>query len=158
MSALDPHKLHVNFKTGASAQSVQLPRRYTLTHSDFTGELFLTIATQYDQKQISGLYTRLMRDEVLAELKADSEQWGLHVYCHVSGGIAFGTAGMRNDILHYHMPMVLEALRYGDQELFDHHPELDQASVIVHFISNHARYDKLEDWGRIQKYRIQALL
>jgi hypothetical protein len=156
MSALDPQKLHVTFKTGASARSLQLPRRYTLTHSDLTGELSLTIGEAYDQKQIGGLYTRLMRDEVLAEWK-DSDGWpGLHVYCHVSGGIVLGSAGWRNEILHYHMPMVLEAFRYGDQELFSLRPELENVPVSVHFASNHKRYHQTEEWGQIQKYRITA--
>jgi hypothetical protein len=154
MSALDPHKLHVKFKKGAAARSLQLPRRYTLTHSDLTGELFLTIGAAYDQEQIGRLYTRLMRDEVLAELKDEDGRPGLHVYCHVSGGIVLGGAGWRNEILHYHMPMVLEAFRYGDQELFSLHPELENAQVNVHFASNYKRYHQIEDWGQIQKYRI----
>jgi hypothetical protein len=62
--------------------------------------LSLTIGAEYDKKQISGLYTRLMRDEVLAELKNDGGQAVLHVYVHVSGGISFGFTGWRYDILH----------------------------------------------------------
>ena len=37
--------------------------------------------------QISGWYTRLMRDEVLAEWLEDEDGPALHVYCHVSGGL-----------------------------------------------------------------------
>jgi hypothetical protein len=48
-------------------------RCYTLTHSDTTGELFLTIGPDFDRAQISGLYTRLMRDEVLAEWREDED-------------------------------------------------------------------------------------
>jgi hypothetical protein len=156
MSALDPKKLHVTFKTGASPRFLELPRCYTLTHSDFSGELFLTIGATYDRKQISGLFTRLMRDEVLAEWEKPDGQPGLHVDCHVSGGIVLGTAGWRNEILHYHMPMVLEAFRHGDKELFALNPELENARVMVHFVSNHRRYDQVEDWGQIRKYRIEA--
>ena len=43
------------------------PRRYTLTHSDSTDDLFLTIAPEVNQRQVSSWYTRLMRDEVVAE-------------------------------------------------------------------------------------------
>jgi hypothetical protein len=77
----------------------------------------------------------------------------LHVYCHVSGGIVFGSAHWRNEILHHHMRMVLEALCYGDRELVTAHPELDQASVRVHFKSNRKRYDLVENWGLVQTYR-----
>jgi hypothetical protein len=153
MSSLDPRKLHVTFQSGASAGVLDVPRRYTLTHSDATAELFLTIGAEYDQAQIAGLYTRLMRDEVLAEWKNDGLQTALHVYVHVSGGIVFGFAGMRNAILHHHMPMVLEAIRYGDGEIFSQHPELDDAKIIVHFASHRKRYHRVEDWGQMRKYK-----
>jgi hypothetical protein len=152
MRELRPEKLHVTFHQGTSVQEVSFPRRYTLTHSDTTGDLFLSIGAEYDQKQISGFYTRLMRDEVLAELKNDGQELSIHVYCHVSGGFVFGTAGWRNDILHHHMHMVLEALRYGDREVFSADPEFNEALVKVHFISNRAKYNRVEDWGLVKSY------
>ena len=152
MSSLDPRKLHVTFQGGTSSGVLEFPRCYTLTHSDMTGDLYLTIGAKYDKKQISGIYTRLMRDEVLAELKMDNGQVALHVYVHVSGGLTFGLASWRNEILHLHMPMVLEAIRYGDRVIFEHHPELDKAKVCVHFISHRKRYSQVEDWGEIRKY------
>jgi hypothetical protein len=152
MRELNPSKLHVTFREGTSLRDPNLPRRYTLTHSDSTGDLFLTIGAEYDRRQISGYYTRLMRDEVLAELKNDGQDVSLHIYCHVSGGLVFGPAGWRNGIFHHHMRMVLEALRYGERELFSAHPELDEAKILVHFASNHDRYNKVEDWGQFQSY------
>jgi hypothetical protein len=128
------------------------PRRYTLTHSDTTGDLFLTIGPDYDRKQISGLYTRLMRDEVLAELKLEQGVASMHVYVHVSGGIVLGTAGWRNDILHHHMRNVIETFRYGDRELIAAKPSLDEAKVHVHFASNYAKYSQREDWGFVKDY------
>jgi hypothetical protein len=156
MSSLDPRKLHVTYQEGTTAGVLEYPRRYTLTHSDLTGELFLTIGAEYNQKQIAGLYTRLMRDEVLADMIRDGDQVVLHVYVHVSGGIAFGFAGWRDAILHYHMPMVLEAIRYGDGEIFMRHPELDEAKVVVHFASHRRRYNQVEDWGQMRKYQTVA--
>jgi len=67
MKRLNPQKLYVAYLTSTTTEDLFLPRRYTLTHSDITGKLFLTINNEYDTKQISSLYTRLMRDEVLAE-------------------------------------------------------------------------------------------
>ncbi len=135
MSELNPNKLHVTFHKGTAERELCLPRRYTLTHSDVTGDMFLSIGATYDQKQISGWYTRLMRDEVLAEFKEEEGAVSMHVYCHVSGGIVFGPAGWRNEILHHHMRMVIEALRYGDRELVSAYPQLDDAKVRVHFSS-----------------------
>lgn len=157
MSELNPDKLNITFQAGTSAGVLLLPRRYTLTHSDATGDLFLFIGAEYNQRQISGMYTRLMRDEVLAELKYEQDAIFLHVHVHVSGGIVLGTAGWRNDTLHYHLPMVLEAFRYGDKGLFSIHPELDNVGILVHFVSNRKRYHQTEEWGQIRKYRISAL-
>jgi hypothetical protein len=152
MKELCPEKLHVTFHKGTSMQALSFPRRYTLTHSDTTGNLFLSIGTEYDWKQISGFYTRLMRDEVLAELKDDGQGIALHVYCHVSGGLVFGPAGWRNAILHHHMRMVLEALRHGDRELVSCNPDLNRSTVQVHFASDHKRYNCVEAWGSFQDY------
>ena len=90
MTRLTPEKLHVKYLSGASSDTPVTPRYYTLTHSDSTGDLFLSIGQYYDTKEISKLYTRLMRDELLAELRTDSRALSLNVYCHVSGGFVFG--------------------------------------------------------------------
>lgn len=149
---LDPKKLHVTYLTGTTAGDLVLPRRYTLTHSDITGNLFLSIGRQYRLKQISGFYTRLMRDEVLAGFSGEEETPTLRVYCHVSGGLVVGTAGWRYRIFCSEMQRVLEAFRYGDRVLFERNRHLDDASVFVHFYSSHSRYNKIEQWGAIGDY------
>jgi len=154
MSQLNPNKLQVRLRHGAVPANLQTPRRYTLTHSDLTGDLFLVIGADYDHRAISGLYTRLMRDEVLAEWISVETGPALHVYCHVSGGLVFGSPGWRNEILHYHMPQVLQSIRQGDRALFEAQPELDRAPVLVHFRASQARYHRREDWGVIGDYRL----
>jgi hypothetical protein len=150
---LRPEKLQVRFAPGVSPEGPVTPRRYTLTHSDATGDLFLTVGPDYDRKQISGWYTRLMRDEVLAEWGEEREAPSLHVYCHVSGGLVFGTAALRNAIFRRELPLVLEALRFGDRELFETHPELDRAPIVVHFRAAQHRYHRREPWGTPADYQ-----
>ena len=117
MSRLNPKKLHIQFAPGVTAQGSLTPRRYTLTHSDSTGALFLIIAPEVDRKQIAGWYTRLMRDEVLAEWQESEEGPALHAFCHVSGGFVLGSAGMRHNIFRRELPLVLEAFRWGEAGL-----------------------------------------
>jgi hypothetical protein len=131
-----------------------MPRRYTLTHSDTSGDLFLTIGQEYDWKQISGWYTRLMRDEVLAEWCKEKDGAALHVYCHVSGGLVFGTASWRYAIFGRELPLVLEAFRHGDRQLFEAHPGLDHAPIEIHFRSHRRRYRRKERWGTPSDYRL----
>ena len=146
-------RLHVTFGADTARDTLSLPRRYTLTHSDVTGELFLTIARDYDRKQVSGWYTRFMRDEVLAEWLQEGREYSLHLYCHVSGGIVFGTAGMRYSIFRQHMPLVLQALHEGDRALFENDPELRNTRVYVHFAAWQKRFQGTEEWGMIGEYQ-----
>lgn len=152
MERLNPGKLHVTYLTDATPESLTLPRRYTLTHSDITGELYLSIGNQYNKKQISGLYTRLMRDEVLAEF-AEEDGLVFRVHCHVSGGFVFGTAKLRHNIFQSELPLVLAAIRYGDRVLFEQNPKLDNTPVVIHFRSTVSRFDKVENWGTMADYR-----
>ena len=153
MKRLNTNKLHVTDLTGTTSGINHLPRRYTLTHSDFTGDLFLTIGDDYDKKQISKLYTRLMRDEVLAEIIENEDRLEFRVYCHVSGGLAFGTAKWRSNIFHRELPLVMEAIRYGDRDLFETNPNLDQTAVKVYFCSRNSKYHQVENWGVMADYK-----
>jgi len=53
--------------SGANAAT----RTYTLTHNDLTGALLLSIGPRVNAEQVRGLYTRLVRDEVVAEWRFD---------------------------------------------------------------------------------------
>lgn len=153
MSRLKPEKLHVRFLGEPSPEGSFVPRRYTLTHSDATGDLFLTIGPEYDRKQVGGWHTRLMRDEVLAEWREEEEGPALHVHCHVSGGLVVGTAGWRFAIFQQELPLVLEAFRFGDRALFESQPALDSAPIQVHFHATQPRYNRIEQWGVAGDYR-----
>ena len=54
--AFDPAKLTVVYLHGAIPLGPQplAARRYTLTHSDITGQLLLSVGRQYNQGQLSG--------------------------------------------------------------------------------------------------------
>jgi hypothetical protein len=155
MSTLNPKKLNVKFIGDADPEKPANPRRYTLTHSDTTGDLFLSIGTDYDYKAISGFYTRIMRDEVVAELLEKPNGPELCVYCHVSGGLVLGGAKWRYEIFQRHMRQVLQAMRYGDDVFFTTNPSYASAKVKVHFQSNKSRYNLVENWGILNDYVIQ---
>ena len=152
MQRLNPSKLQVTYLTGTTPEQFTVPRRYTLTHSDINGNLFLSIGREYETKQIAGFYTRLMRDEVLAELSDSIDSPVFRIYCHISGGFVFGSARFRYKIFKSELPLVLEAIRYGDRALFKYHPELDNASVHIHMQSNNKRFNKIENWGSMSRY------
>jgi hypothetical protein len=150
---LRPEKLHVRRTGGVKRSGPVVPRCYTLTHSDRTGDLYLTIGPVHDLRQVAGLYTRLMRDEILAAWHDEGNGPQLHVHCHVSGGLVLGSPRMRDGILRHEMPLVLETLRYGDRALYETRLDLDRASIQVHFHARQARYDRVESWGVPADYR-----
>lgn len=153
MPRFNHKKLHVVLKKGVKPDAPLIPRCYTLTHSDFTGELFLTIAKDYDFAALNNWQVRLMRDEVVGEWCDDGPT--LQLSCHVSGsGLNFGTANWRYRIFNYHMPLVLQTLRYGDRLLYEAHPKLDTAPILIHFKSYQKQYSRVEHWGVPGDYRV----
>ncbi len=152
MGRLDSSKLHVTYLQDVDAGKFSLPRRYTLTHSDLTGELFLSIGVEYDKRRISRLYTRLMRDEVLAEFTRLPDGLEFAVFCHVSGGPVVGGARWRYAIFQSELSLALEAMRYGDRSLFENKPRLDLTPVVVHFESTKKKFNRIESWGVISDY------
>ncbi|CAL8460753.1 g284 [Coccomyxa elongata] len=146
----DPRKLTTTFLPGSteSGPLPPAPRCYTLTHNDLTGQLRLSIGSTYNWAQVSGWYTRLIRDEVLAEWKFDSEgQASLHVHCHVSGEERWlAPPALRNYIFQREMPLVLDTLLHADQVLL-RQPCLQKAAVVVHFTSHIRELHMSVQWG-----------
>ena len=62
MSRLDTNKLHVSKNIDANT-GLCLPQRYTLTHSDTTGDPFLSIDKDYDNIALSNWYTKFMHGQ-----------------------------------------------------------------------------------------------
>lgn len=145
---LDPARLHVTFLAGAERDGPLVPRRYTLTHSDRTGHLFLSVGTEYDAAALRSLQVRLERDDVLGEWAADDDGPRLDLHMAAQGGLPlFGTARMRVSIFRRYRDLVLEALRTGDAGLTAALPEVREAPVVARFHWRRGRAER-EDWGR----------
>lgn len=123
-------------------------RKYTLTHSDITGDLFLTIGQQFAYDKINP-----MRDEVLAEWRTYNGYPFLYVYVYVDGQFGPGISAVRNAIFRRELPLALEAIRYGDNRFFVEHPDLDNAQIWIYFDSINPNYNRFEYWGTPQDYK-----
>ncbi|MBE6067465.1 MAG: hypothetical protein E7211_07175 [Clostridium lundense] len=150
MSKLNPEKLSVEFKDGVTATAPIIPRRYTLTHSDITAELFLTIGLRYAYDKITA-----MRDEVLGEWIKKGENYFFYVYLHVDGEFCPMVTAIRNYVFRRELPLALEAIRYGDRAFFSAHPELDNSPIIIHFISSNPQFNKVENWGTFSESNME---
>ncbi|XP_050376875.1 protein STAY-GREEN homolog, chloroplastic-like [Argentina anserina] len=129
-----------------------LPRTYTLTHSDVTSKLTLAISQTINNSQLQGWYNKLQRDEVVAEWKKVKDKMSLHVHCHISGGhfLLDLFSRLRYFIFCKELPVVLKAFIHGDENLFNNYPELEEAQVWVYFHSNIPEFNKVECWGPLR--------
>lgn len=149
MSRLKPEKLSVEFREGVTTTDPIIPRRYTLTHSDITANLFLTIGLTYAYDKVNA-----MRDEVLGEWMKAQEGYFFYVNLYVDGQYGPEVAATRNYIFRRELPLALEAIRYGDKDCFAAHPELNDVPIIVYFSSTDSQYNKVEYWGKFSDYDI----
>lgn len=130
-----------------------LPRTYTLTHSDITAKLTLAISQTINNSQLQGWSNKLYRDEVVAEWKKVKGKMSLHVHCHISGGhfLLDLCARLRYFIFCKELPVVLKAFVHGDENLLKNYPELKEALVWVYFHSNVPEFNKVECWGPLKQ-------
>ena len=148
MSRLKPEKLSVEFREGVTLTDPIIPRRYTLTHSDITAELFLTIGPDFANDKLT-----MMRDEVLGEWINYKGKYQYNVYLQVDGQFGQGMAGLRYRIFSQELSLALEAIRYGDRLFFDAHETLDASPIVVFFMSSDPQYHKVELWGSFSDYQ-----
>lgn len=146
MERLNPEKLNVEFREGVTTTEPILGRKYTLTHSDITAELYLTIGLKYADDKITN-----MRDEVLAEWNMSKEGLFLYVYVYI-GDFGPIMTGVRNEIFRRELPLALESIIYGDSEFFMAHPQLDNAPIWIYFDATDPNYNRYEYWGTIKNY------
>lgn len=145
---LNPDKLYVEYRPGVTPIEPIIGRKYTLTHSDITADLFLTIGLDYAYDKINKT-----RDEVLAEWRSYNQYAFLYVNVYVDGQFKPDISAIRNAIFRRELPLALEAIRYGDRKLFTKYPPLDNAPICVHFDSANPYYNRFENWGTPKDYK-----
>lgn len=148
MERLDTEKLHVIFDSSVTFTEPIVGRKYTLTHSDITAELFLNIGLEFAFDNITA-----MRDEVLAVWTIFKSKIILYTYIYVGEQYNQATMAIRDTIFRRELPLALEAIRYGDEELFYAHPELDEAPIWIQFFSSNPNYCTIEYWGTPEDYK-----
>jgi hypothetical protein len=149
LKRLNPNKLHVEYRKGVLPAWPIIPRKYTLTHSDLTGELFLTIGSEYATEKITE-----MRDEVLGEwipYGADDVALFINVLVDGKGGPA--VSSIRNNVFIRELPLALEGIIYGDKELLKLYPSLSNSPIFVQFNSRFPQFNRVEYWGLVENYR-----
>lgn len=148
MRELNPRKVFVQYRGVMKPYGPIVDRKYTITHSDTTAELFVFVAETYAEDQV----TR-MRDEVRISWMQSEKRIILFGSVLVDGEDVIGNAFIRNNIFYKEMPTALQALREADRFLFEKEPVLDETPVFIHFISSNSELDQTYDFGAIGTYK-----
>lgn len=148
MIKFQPDKLNVSYKDEIGTKNSLLTRKYTLTHSDESGELFLSIGKKYDLDKIN--YN--VRDEVLGSWEKDDKEY-LLITLEVDNGEDLSNTVKRDKIFRQELTLALVAIIYGDNLFFENNKELYEAPIRVKFNSKFSEYDTLEDWGKVRDYK-----
>lgn len=148
MFELKKDKLKVSFEDNIGKSRPIMPRKYTLTHSDETAELFLSIGNKYDLDKIN--YS--VRDEVLGSWEKDDEYY-LLINIEVGNNNDINSIIKRDEVFRRELPLALTAIVYGDNLFLENNKELYDASVIIKFNCQIKEYDVLEKWGKIKDYK-----
>lgn len=148
MRELNPQKVFVQYRDRMIPYEPVIGRKYTITHSDTTAELFVFVAPNYAEDQITS-----MRDEVRVAWEQGKEGLALIGSVIVDGNGVPGNASIRNKIFYNEMPTALQALRQGDRFLFDKEPNIDNTPVFIHFISDNPNFNKIYNFGIIGIYK-----
>ena len=119
MTKFQPNKLNVSYKDEIGANNLLFPRKYTLTHSDESGDLFLAIGKNYDLDQIN--YN--IRDEVLGSWEKNDKEY-LLITLEIDNGEEIGNTVNRDKIFRQELTLALMAIIYGDNLLFENNKEL----------------------------------
>jgi hypothetical protein len=149
MSNFNPAKLTTQYLAPVTAFRPVEGRKYTLTHSDETGELFLSIGNQFNYSAIDPK----LRDEVIAEWVPKKGEYILFGRVHVSEGeFDEKYAKVRYLIFNKELPLALSAMIFGDQYFFTNFPWLLDAPIYIHFESNFPQYNHIKRFGTPRYY------
>ncbi|MFD2444104.1 staygreen family protein [Bacillus sp. CGMCC 1.16607] len=155
MSVFNPQKLSVKLIPPTTFNHPVEGRKYTLTHSDITAELFLDIGYMYNYKSINPK----MRDELLAEWKKDAHgRLNIVGKAYVDGGeFSQKVADIRYKIFKKEMATALNGIVYGDLPFYIQHPVLLDSPIFIHFLSTYPQYRQVAFYGTPRQYLNQSI-
>ena len=110
MTELNPQKVFVQYRDIITPYEPVMSRKYIITHSDTTAELFVFVAEYFAEDQISR-----MHDEVRVAWEQNEKGLALIGSVIVDSKGVIGNAFIRNMILYNEMPTALQALRQADR-------------------------------------------
>ncbi|SES68645.1 Staygreen protein [Oceanobacillus limi] len=148
MAHFTSQKLSVNVIPPANNLQPIIGRKYTLTHSDATAELFLDVGYVFNVQAINPK----MRDEVLGEWQYDCHFVFVgHAYVD-NGEFSKEVTNTRFHIFQKEMPTAIRGMMNGDQAFFSNYPYLLHAPISIYFHSTYTEYNQVFFYGTPRQY------
>lgn len=149
MSKLNPSMLTVLYSPPATEFRPVDRRKYTLTQSKTTGELFLCIGYRYDLNAMN----KKFQDDVFAEWIPQLGQYVLSGKIYLCDDeFDEQYAKIRYVVCQREADLALSAIIYGDRFFFSNYPWLLDSPIYIHFESNYDEYNKLIYYGTPRQY------
>jgi len=148
LSEPSPYMIFAQYRNKIEPYQPVPGRKYTITHSDITGHIYVFISDDYAEDSITD-----MREEVRLEWQKTRHGYVLTGSVRVDLNGYEQASKNRSERFYVEMPKTLQALRYADRFLFRRYPVLDSAPVLIQFISDNPLYHKSYDFGRIGTYQ-----
>lgn len=136
-------KLEVEFSSDINYKGIE-SRKYTLTHSDETGQRFLFVRSEFAEEEYDEL-----RDEVIADWYKKEDNKELRIMCTLYAEKSLYTEEERYKIFKRHMPRAIKAIVGGDEEYIVQNKLLDY-NVYVYYLSD--LIPKKEYYGKVGDY------
>lgn len=151
MNDFNKGRVEVTLADGVSEDWPIIPRKYTLTHSDETGQLFLSIGKCYDFSKVND-----SRDEVLgAWVCNDDGSYILKMEVLLDGAGDEDITEIRNNIFRRELPLAIKAIIYGDRKLLSKNESLYDCKMYIRFKSRYEKYNVEELWGCVKDYKVE---
>lgn len=123
-------------------------RKYTFTHNDETGALYLDVFNCYNYKKVNFN----LRDEVLGEwILAGKEKYNLCFYVYLKGSQGYEIK-KKYEIFKKHLEFVISSILYGDRLFLQKNNFLLSSPITVRFFSHYFMFNSCEYYGLVNDY------
>lgn len=141
------NKIFVQYQPPIHPDQPVFPRKYIVTHSDITGDLFLTVSPKILNKRTPD------RDEVFAKWIYKKGYYALICWVDVDGNQP-ERAQQRYQIFKKEMPKALQTIIYGDRFFLACHFWLYSATIYVHYKSKFKPFRKKYCYGPVKDFNL----
>lgn len=148
MNTKKERHVYIEYRDNVTPTSPLEERTYTMTHSDDTGDLFVTIGLTYAEDK-----TNELQDQVYLRWVKLNNKDLLYGNVLIDGDNITGNAKVRDEIFKREMPLALQAIYVADSPFFKAYPDLASTPVLISFNSSDPKYNKLYSYGAIGDYR-----